>query len=137
MTSQEARMTSQEERGTTEDEQVQSTPATQVETNPAHEVGLSNEDTASSSDTLFSGGELSGLRSRWDEVQSVFVDDPRQSVQKADGLVSDVIDQLTTGFAGARTRLEEQWARGEEASTEDLRLALKRYREYFQRLLAV
>ena len=137
MTSQEARMTSQEERGTTEDEQVQSTPATQVETNPAHEVGLSNEDTASSSDPLFSGGELSGLRSRWDEVQSVFVDDPRQSVQKADGLVSDVIDQLTTGFAGTRTRLEEQWARGEEASTEDLRLALKRYREFFQRLLAV
>jgi hypothetical protein len=33
--------------------------------------------------------------------------------------------------------LEEQWDRGEEASTEDLRIALKRYREFFERLLAV
>jgi len=70
-------------------------------------------------------------------VQSAFVDDPRDCVQKADGLVAEVIDKLTTGFAEARSRLEEQWARGEEASTEDLRVALKRYREFFERLLAV
>ncbi len=87
--------------------------------------------------SLFAEDELSGLRSRWDEVQSGFVDDPRECVQKADGLVSDVVDRLTTGFSEARSRLEAQWARGEEASTEDLRLALKRYREFFQRLLAV
>lgn len=87
--------------------------------------------------SLFAEDELSGLRSRWDEVQSGFVDDPRECVQKADGLVSDVVDRLTTGFSEARSRLDAQWARGEEASTEDLRLALKRYREFFQRLLAV
>lgn len=87
--------------------------------------------------SLFADAELSGLRSRWDEVQSGFVDDPRQCVQKADALVSDVVDQLTTGFSEVRSRLEAQWARGEEASTEDLRLALKRYRAFFQRLLAV
>ena len=87
--------------------------------------------------SLFAEDELSGLRSRWDEVQSGFVDDPRECVQKADGLVSDVVDRLTTGFSEARSRLEAQWARGEEASTEDLRLALTRYREFFQRLLAV
>jgi hypothetical protein len=51
--------------------------------------------------------------------------------------VSDAVDQLTASFSHARSRLEEQWARGEEASTEDLRLALKRYREFFERLLAV
>ena len=51
--------------------------------------------------------------------------------------MSDVVDQLTTGFSEVRSRLEAQWARGEEASTEDLRLALKRYREFFERLLAV
>jgi hypothetical protein len=88
-------------------------------------------------ESLFAEGELLGLRSRWDEVQSGFVDDPKECVQKADGLVSDVVDQLTTGFSEARSRLEAQWARGEEASTEDLRLALKRYREFFERLLAV
>lgn len=87
--------------------------------------------------SLFAEDELSGLRSRWDEVQSGFVDDPRECVQKADDLVSDVVDRLTTGFSETRSRLEAQWARGEEASTEDLRLALKRYREFFQRLLAV
>ena len=88
-------------------------------------------------ESLFGGVDLSGLRSRWDDVQAAFVDDPRECVQKADRLVSDVVDQLTTGFAEARSRLEEQWSRGQEASTEDLRQALKRYREFFQRLLAV
>ena len=66
-----------------------------------------------------------------------FVDDPKECVQKADVLVSDLVEQLTNGFAQARSRLEEQWSRGEEASTEDLRLALMHYREFFERLLAV
>lgn len=88
-------------------------------------------------ETLFADGELSDLRSRWTDVQSAFVDDPRGCVQKADGLVADVVDRLTSGFAQARSQLEEQWGRGEEASTEDLRIALKRYREFFERLLAV
>ena len=86
---------------------------------------------------LFDDSELSGLQSRWTEVQATFVDDPRACVQKADGLVADVVDKLTSGFSAARSRLEDQWDRGEEASTEDLRIALKRYREFFERLLAV
>jgi hypothetical protein len=88
-------------------------------------------------ETLFAEDELSRLCSRWDDIQSAFVDDPRECVQKADALVSDVVERLTTGFTEARSRLEAQWAQGEEASTEDLRLALRRYREFFQRLLAV
>jgi hypothetical protein len=87
-------------------------------------------------ESLFAEKELSGLRSQWTHIQSGFVDDPRECVQKADGLVSDVVDRLTAGFAEARSRLEAQWARGEEISTEDLRLAMKRYREFFERLLA-
>ena len=87
--------------------------------------------------SLFAENELSGFRSRWDDVQSSFVDDPKDCVHKADGLVSEVVEQLTNGFSEARSRLEAQWARGEEASTEDLRLALKRYRDFFQRLLTV
>lgn len=95
-------------------------------------------DTAESSDaSLFADSELTDMRSRWVEVQSAFVDDPRDCVQKADGLVADVVDKLTTSFSGARAHLEEQWSRGEEVSTEDLRIALKRYREFFERLLAV
>jgi hypothetical protein len=91
----------------------------------------------SNGESLFGGIDLSGLRSRWDDVQAAFVDDPKECVQKADHLVSDVVEQLTTGFGQARSRLEEQWSQGQEASTEDLRLALKRYREFFQRLLSV
>ncbi len=112
------------------------TAQTPVESAPA--APTAPGETAGSSDqVLFDDGELTDMRSRWTEVQSAFVDDPRDCVQKADGLVADVVDKLTTGFSGARAHLEEQWSRGEEVSTEDLRIALKRYREFFERLLAV
>jgi hypothetical protein len=91
----------------------------------------------STEQALFADDELSDFHSRWTDVQSAFVDDPRDCVQKADGLVADVVDKLTAQFAQARSRLEEQWSRGEEVSTEDLRIALQRYREFFERLLAV
>ncbi|MDT5348049.1 MAG: hypothetical protein QOH91_1336 [Mycobacterium sp.] len=87
--------------------------------------------------SLFSDDELAGHRARWDNVQAGFVDDPKECVHKADGLVSDVVDQLTAGFAETRSRLEEQWDRGEQVSTEALRVALRRYRDFFERLLAV
>ena len=87
--------------------------------------------------SLFADADVSGLRSRWNDVQAAFVDDPKKCVQEADALVAEVVEQLTTGFSAVRSRLEAQWARGEEASTEDLRLSLKRYREFFQRLLSV
>ena len=97
----------------------------------------SAETETSTARSLFADSDLESLRSRWDDVQAGFVDDPKDCVQKADGLVADVVQQLTAGFSDARSRLESQWARGEEASTEDLRQALKRYREFFERLLAV
>lgn len=92
---------------------------------------------ASADDVLFSADDLADLRARWAGVQAAFVDDPRDCVQKADALVSDLVEQLTTEFSQARSRLEEQWSRGERASTEDLRLALMHYREFFERLLVV
>jgi hypothetical protein len=92
---------------------------------------------SSADDMLFSDDDLADLRARWAGVQAAFVDDPRDCVHKADALVSDLVEQLTTEFAQARSRLEEQWSRGEQASTEDLRLALMHYREFFERLLVV
>ena len=95
-------------------------------------------DSRTDADTaLIAEDQLTGLRARWDHVQASFVDDPRECVQKADGLVNDVVDQLINSFAQTRSQLEEQWGRGEDASTEDLRVALKRYRDFFERLLAV
>jgi hypothetical protein len=91
----------------------------------------------SADELLFADDNLTVLRSRWDDVQTAFVDDPTKCVQEADALVAEVVEQLTAGFSDARSRLESQWARGEDVSTEDLRLALRRYREFFERLLAV
>jgi hypothetical protein len=78
----------------------------------------------------------SSFQRRWEEVQTRFVDEPRGAVEDADGLVANVMKQLAEGFAQERERLEAQWDRGEDISTEDLRIALQRYRSFFQRLLS-
>jgi hypothetical protein len=79
--------------------------------------------------------EATDFESRWHEVQVGFVDEPQRCVQEADGLVAEVMQRLADGFARERKGLEEQWASSGEASTEDLRLALQRYRSFFNRLL--
>jgi hypothetical protein len=76
------------------------------------------------------------LQSRWEAIQVRFVDDPRNAVEEADALVASTMQQLADGFASAREDLEGQWSRGEDISTEDLRVALQRYRSFFRRLLA-
>ena len=86
---------------------------------------------------LFEEGEISRLRSRWADIQSGFVDEPRQAVKEADGLVVDLTTRLTEMFAAERAALERQWDSNNEVTTEDLRIALKRYHAFFDRLLAV
>ncbi|MFF6984697.1 hypothetical protein ACFZAV_45355 [Streptomyces sp. NPDC008343] len=76
-----------------------------------------------------------GFRTRWQDVQNKFVDDPREAVHTADALVADVMQQLATTFADHKQELEGQWNRGEQANTEDLRQALRHYRAFFNRLL--
>ena len=85
---------------------------------------------------LLSASDLDRYLLRWEEIQAGFVDEPRGSVERADALVAEVMQNLTDTFAAERAGLEEQWARGEDASTEDLRVALTRYRVFFERLLA-
>jgi hypothetical protein len=77
------------------------------------------------------------LRRRWDQIQTAFVDQPRNAVHDADALVSSAIDRLSKGFADERSKLEQQWDKGENVSTENLRVALQRYRSFFQRLLSI
>jgi hypothetical protein len=76
------------------------------------------------------------FQARWEQVQVRFVDEPRGAVEDADALVATVMKSLAEGFAQERERLEAQWGRGEDISTEDLRVALQRYRSFFQRLLS-
>lgn len=74
--------------------------------------------------------------SRWQEIQASFVDRPQEAVQEADALVADLMNRVTGSLSTERERLESQWAQGDEVSTEDLRVALTRYRTFFDRLLS-
>jgi hypothetical protein len=85
---------------------------------------------------LFREDELQSFRSRWGTVQTSFVDEPRAAVEQADSLVANVVKRIAEQFTSEREQLEKQWDRGENVDTEDLRQALKRYRAFFDRLLA-
>jgi hypothetical protein len=86
---------------------------------------------------LFSPEETARFRQEWNAIQIGFVDEPRRSVEKADGLVANVIQRLAQSFSEEKSRLEGHWDRGEDVSTEDLRVNLRRYRSFFDRLLNV
>jgi hypothetical protein len=90
-----------------------------------------------SSAPLFAPGVSEDLQSRWLDIQTSFVDEPGGSVEQADLLVAEVMRQLAETFAEKRTSLELQLVKGEEISTEELRMALRRYRSFFDRLLSV
>ena len=86
---------------------------------------------------LFPSNELQDLRTRWKDIQTGFVDEPRAAVKEADELVGQAMKRLAEVFSEERSRLEQQWDRGDNVSTEDLRVALQRYRSFFDRLLSV
>jgi len=91
----------------------------------------------SSAGPLLPATEVQDLRAKWDRVQTGFVDEPRTAVKEANDLVAAAIKQLEDSFNSAREGLERQWDRGDQVSTEDLRVALRKYRAFFDRLLAV
>jgi hypothetical protein len=97
--------------------------------------------TTSTDDTrqmdLFPNEELVGYRTQWESIQTGFVDQPRDAVEQADALVSQVVTRLTEVFTRERSTLEGQWTKGDNVSTEDLRIALTRYRSFFHRLLSM
>jgi hypothetical protein len=99
----------------------------------AQGAGRSGGDTT----PLFPDNELGDLRTHWDRIQAGFVDEPRKAVEEADSLVASTMKRLAEVFAQERSKLEGQWDRGDNVSTEDLRVALQRYRSFFQRLLSI
>jgi Na+/phosphate symporter len=84
---------------------------------------------------LFTRGESEHFRTRWNEIQGQFVDEPRTAVQQADALVSEVVEKITQMFANEHRSLESQWNQGNDVSTENLRKALQHYRSFFNRLV--
>ena len=98
-----------------------------------HEQAMT--DSTEDDEALFADNDQADLWARWAGVQAAFVDDPKGCVHKADVLVADLVKQLASRFDQARSRLAQP--HDKEASTEELRLALMRYREFFERLLAL
>ena len=86
---------------------------------------------------LFAEDVQRGFRTKWQNIQIGFVDEPRHAVEEADELVAELMQQLAQSFSDQRSQLEKQWEQTDKVSTEDLRLALRRYRSFFERLLAI
>ena len=99
---------------------------------PSHQSDIPSPTVA-----LFSDDAAAELRDRWTDIQAGFVDEPRSSVENADALVAEVMKRLADSFATERQALEAQWSSGDDASTEELRVALRRYRSFFDRLLSI
>ena len=106
---------------------------TALEVRPTAATAAANEQAT----PLFTPDEAKEFRVRWDTIQGGFVDEPRHAVEQADNLVAGSMKRLAEIFAEERAKLEGQWDRQESASTEDLRLALRRYRSFFGRVLSV
>jgi hypothetical protein len=85
---------------------------------------------------LLPATDVETFRARWLEVQTGFVDSPREAVEHADGLTAELMQYLARTFADERSRLERQWDGGDDVATDDLRAAFQRYRSFFERLLA-
>lgn len=112
-----------------EDDEVATNPATR-EPEPVTTAGSDEEA------ELFPADERSELERRWTDIQARFVDDPRGSVEDANALVAELMERLVSSFSEQRAGLEERWDRGEEVTTEQLRVTFQRYRGFFGRLLA-
>ena len=111
-------------------------------TPPFEDPALEKQDLAARSEEvqlapLFLPDVSKNFRARWDAVQIGFVDDPKRAVREADELVAQVMKSLAETFSKERAELEGQVDQAEQASTENLRVALRRYRSFFQRLLSL
>lgn len=118
------------------------TPTAAREVQPAPKPQARNTDADAMPDgeplaPLFLPKEANDFRATWDAVQIGFVDDPKQAVRKADELVAQVMSTLAATFSNERSKLESQVDPTDDGSTENLRIALRRYRSFFQRLLSL
>lgn len=111
-------------------------PAGDPSTGPAHsDPGETGP--AAHEEPLLGRSQREDFRHRWETIQTSFVDEPRRAVDQADELVTDTMQTIADNFSRQRAQLEDQWARGDDVSTEDLRVSLQQYRTFFDRLLHI
>ncbi len=94
-------------------------------------------DLAPKLEPLFADGVDREFRNRWRDIQTGFVDEPRDAVEQADQLVAQLMQRLAQNFSDQRSNLEKQWEASEKVSTEELRVGFTRYRAFFERLLSI
>ncbi len=75
------------------------------------------------------------VRRRWQEVQTGFVDDPREAVERADSLVAEITGSLRAALEARTSELQARWKGDDRNDTEDLRTALRDYRALLEQLL--
>jgi hypothetical protein len=119
--------------GRTEESTAESADSCRADKQPHAERGSPQTDERAS---LLPEDQSERFTTRWQEIQTSFVDKPRDAVAQADALVADLMQRLAAGFSNERERLESQWKGGDDVSTEELRVALTRYRSFFDRLLS-
>ena len=125
-----------DERPSTADIAVETTDEPPVESEENAERTDGQEGSDERLEPLLGSDDTGGFRERWQSIQVAFVDEPRQAVEQADSLVAELMQRLAETFHEERENLESQWSRGDDVSTEDLRVGLKRYRSFFERLLS-
>ena len=84
--------------------------------------------------TLFEADAAQGFRDRWRDVQLRFVDDPRAAAGEAQSLVEEAIRALSEALAAQKEKLGG-WQGAGEADTEQLRVAVRQYRDFLDRVL--
>ena len=114
-------------------DQIANPGAAQQAAPPAGGAGAADTEAAQ----LLDPKDRDAMTQRWRDIQADFVDQPQKAMQDADALVAGLMQQLAQMFSQERSQLEAQWSRGDEVSTEDLRVSLQRYRAFFERLLSV
>jgi hypothetical protein len=115
---------------------VDRSPQARMTDAPAASTASAPTATTTTTGPLLADADAESFRARWTDTQTGFVDAPREAVKQADELVVDLMQHLAATFADERSRLEKQWDRGDEVSTDELRTAFQRYRSFFERLLA-
>jgi hypothetical protein len=89
-----------------------------------------------SSRSLLPKRQSEDLQARWSAIQNNFVDEPRRTVEEADKLIETAIHQVQDSIAAERSKVDRRWRRGEDVSTEELRMCLQSYRALFNRLVS-
>ena len=120
------------ESGEAREESGKGAPAPVAE--PPAETAAADAPAAAAPGALLGSLDAGEVRGRFLDIQAGFIDEPRQAVEEAGRFVDDLLRQVADSLQQQRSQLA---GATDEASTEDLRLALRGYRQFVDRLLGL